>query len=109
MGNNQILREFSREETFPNVAVLKAFKKILDAGEGSDEATIYSPRMLDAKEEALIRTRLEAVSGKRLTTKVKIDPKILSGIRAEIGFKIYDSSLSYRLRLLKEKMVGSTN
>jgi F-type H+-transporting ATPase subunit delta len=88
-------------------AILKAFKKILDAGEGSDEVVIFSPRPLAEKEEAQVKTRLEVISGKRLAAKVKIDPKLISGIRAEIGFKIYDSSLAYRLQLLKEKMVGS--
>jgi len=86
--------------------ILKAFKEMMDVERASDEAVIVAPRSLTAEEEALVRRRLEAVSGKRLVTRQKIDPRIISGIRAEIGHKIYDSSLSYSLNLLKERMVN---
>ncbi len=86
--------------------ILKAFKELLDVERASDEVLIVTPRALTEQEETLIKKRLETVSGKRLTARQQVDPRIISGIRAEIGHTIYDSSLSYSLNLLKERMVN---
>ena len=87
-------------------AILKSFKKMLDSDGGTDEALVYSATPLDKTQEELIRKRLETVTGKRVVTQMKVDPKIISGIRVQMGYKIYDSSLAHRLELLRQKMAG---
>ena len=103
-----LLRSIVKRSRFASLGrILKAFKELLDEEVGSDEAVIYTSRTLEDKELEQIKKRLESIVGKKLATKVKVDPKIIGGVRAEIGHTIYDSSIMSRLNLLKERMVGS--
>jgi len=105
-----LLRSIVKRGRFLYMAqIVKAYKELLEAGDSGADTVVFTATPLTEEEEAFIKERLENASGKRLTAKFKVDKSILGGVRAEVGHKIYDSSLRNSLTVLKERMVGETN
>ena len=86
--------------------IVKAYKALLEAEDSGADTLVFTATLLTEEEAAFIKERLENATGKRLNTKFKIDKSVLGGVRAEVGHKIYDSSLRNSLNVLKERMVG---
>jgi F-type H+-transporting ATPase subunit delta len=89
--------------------IVKAYKELLEAEDGGADTLVFTAKPLTEAEETFIKERLEVASGKRLHAKFKVDKTILGGVRAEVGHKIYDSSLRNSLNILKERMVGEVS
>jgi len=51
-----------------------------------------------------LKEKLEALTQKKIDMKVEEDPSLLGGIVAQVGDRIFDSSLKYRLESMKHKM-----
>jgi F-type H+-transporting ATPase subunit delta len=100
-----LLRAVIKRNRFSHLSeIVKAYKEVLETEEEGAEAIIYSVRSLSDHEHSMIKQRLETLSGKHLTINVKVDQSLIGGVRAEIGHKIYDSTVRNSLNLLRKQM-----
>ena len=93
---NNLLRGYS--------ASLRTYRSAYYKDNGIAEATVTAAvRLSDAQEEAL-KARLEALSGKTVLLKQKIDTGILGGLRVEIDGRLLDGTVMGRLADLRKKV-----
>ena len=93
---NNLLRGYS--------ASLRTYRSAYYKDNGIAEVTVTAAvRLSDAQEEAL-KARLEALSGKTVLLKQKIDTGILGGLRVEIDGRLLDGTVMGRLADLRKKV-----
>lgn len=93
---NSLLRGFSSS--------YRTYRTSYNKDHGIAEATVTSAvRLSDAQAESL-KKKLEAVSGKTVILKQKVDSGVLGGLRVEIEGKLLDGTVMGRLADLRKKV-----
>ena len=65
-------------------------------------AEVRTAVKLDGDQEARLAKALSAATGKDVTVKVIVDPKIIGGVVARVGDVVIDGSVKHKLDILKE-------
>ncbi len=83
------------------------FAAVLEERAGLVSAEVTTAQPLDITQQAALQTKLQELTGKKVTLNFKIDPEIIGGVVTRIGSTVYDGSVKNQLQQLKEKMIRS--
>jgi len=81
------------------------FHRLADERLGRAKAAVTVAAPLAKEQEASLKRKLEAVSGKTITLHVTVDPAILGGAVTRIGSTVWDGSLRHQLNRIRESIV----
>lgn len=107
MGLLHVLVDKQRETLLDNIA--DEFDRYRDLREGRLHVHITAARPVDEDQLDVIRSRLEKVTGKKILAHVRIDQRVLGGLRIKVGDKVIDGTLRRRLRQLRHALVPTRN
>ncbi len=99
-----VLVDKQRELVLDNIVA--EFERFRDLREGRLHADITAAKPLDPEQLAQITSRLEAVTGKKVSIHEKHDPKVLGGLIVKVGDKVIDGTLRRRLSQLRRSLVS---
>ncbi|MDF2925846.1 MAG: synthase subunit delta [Paenibacillaceae bacterium] len=101
---NTIVLLVERKRADSIVAVSEQLVRIAGEALGRTEATVYSPQALTDKEAADIAAAFSGLTGKAISVSNIIDASLLGGIKVRIGDKLYDGSLSNKLKRIEKAL-----
>ncbi|QHT48157.1 F0F1 ATP synthase subunit delta [Halobacillus sp. ACCC02827] len=103
----QLLVERHREDII--VEMIGQFITMMNDAKGTADADVYSVRELSEEEKQRVSAAFAPKVGKQsLNLRNIVDPSILGGLRVRIGNRIFDGSVSGKLRRIERKLI-STN
>ena len=85
-------------------ACCRAFREAYNRDNGIAEATVTSAVALTQAQADALRARLEAMSGKTVHLRQKVDSGVLAGLKVEMEGKLLDGTVTGRLRDLRKKV-----
>lgn len=88
----------------PEVAA--QYRALRNASSGAADAVIHSAFPLDEAAQREVAQTLERRFGRKLTTRVEIDPALIGGIRAVVGDEVLDTSVKARLEQMKAALTA---
>ena len=86
----------------------RAYRVRYNAAHGILEATAISAVALTGEQTARLQEKLEAVTGKQIDLKTKVDPAVLGGIRLDIEGTELDGTVQNRLASLRNNIAAAT-
>ena len=86
----------------------RAYRIRYNAAHGILEATAISAVALTKEQTARLQEKLEAVTGKQIDLKTKVDPAVLGGIRLDIEGTELDGTVQNRLASLRNNIAAAT-
>ena len=86
----------------------RAFRVKYNQAHGILEATATSAIPMTAEQTERLHEKLEAVTGKKIDLKTKVDPKVLGGIRLDIEGTELDGTVQNRLAALRKNIASVT-
>jgi len=95
----RVLAENHRLDVLAEIAT--QFEVLKNEREGTVEAEIASAYPLDADQLRELTTQLETKTGKRVKTRVSVEPELIAGVRIVIGDKVIDGSARAQLAALE--------
>jgi len=101
----RLLLERDRLNDLP--AIHKLFEDGIGAERGIVVAEVTTAEPLGAVEQALVKERLAAMTGKQVELRLAVDPEIIGGIIARIGDVLVDGSVLSRLRRLRTRLAAT--
>jgi len=87
--------------------VLKAFQKVADDRLGIVEVQVSYAQDLTPEEKEALREKFAELTGKRVEMKFRREEKLLGGIQARVGSKVYDGSVQGYLERLREQLTSA--
>jgi F-type H+-transporting ATPase subunit delta len=84
--------------------VNKRFTQVLDERSGVVTAQVTSARPVPESSQEALRSKLAALTGKKVSLSFTTDKELIGGIVARIGSTIYDGSVRSQLQQVKERM-----
>ena len=93
-----------RLAALPVVAV--QFRLLKNAQSGASDAVVYSAFPIDEAGLRTVAESLERRFGRKLTTRVELDPSLIGGIRAVVGDEVLDTSVKARLEQMKAALTA---
>ena len=100
----RVLIDNDRLAALPEAAV--QFRSLKNAVTGASDAVVYSAFPIDAQALQEVSATLEQRFGRKLTTRVEIDPALIGGIRAVVGDEVLDTSVKARLEQMKAALTA---
>ena len=85
--------------------IRREFHELADARMGRANAEVTVAAALTPEQEAALRKRLQALSGKEVRLRVQVHPDILGGVVARIGSTVWDGSLRNQLTQIHQSIV----
>jgi F-type H+-transporting ATPase subunit delta len=98
----RLLLERERLDDLP--AIYELFEAGVRAERGIVVADVTTAEPLGPIEQALVKERLEAMTGKQVELSLRVDPEIIGGIVARFGFMWVDGSFISQLRRLRARL-----
>lgn len=86
----------------------RAYRVRYNAAHSILEATAISAVALTKEQTARLQEKLEAVTGKQIDLKTKVDPAVLGGIRLDIEGTELDGTVQNRLASLRNNIAAAT-
>lgn len=86
--------------------IVDAYERIDDARSGVVRARITSAAELSPEELGRVTKALEDRTGRRLDVAVDVDPRLIGGLRAQVGSMVFDGSVRSELERLRERLQG---
>lgn len=87
-------------------AIQRSFEKMRDAAAGQVRIQIRSASPLSDSDRAVLRTKFEKITGRKVLDTVEVDPNLLGGVTVEAEGRVYDGSIRTQLALLERRMAG---
>ena len=94
-----------RVELLPDLA--DAFQLLLDEQRGVEHVLVTTAIPLEVADQATLKQRLEAYTGKQVSVAMEVDPSIIGGVVIRIGDKVIDGSTQGRLEGLRRQLTGA--
>ena len=85
-------------------ACCRTFREAYNKDNGIAEATVTSAVALTEAQVKSLKSKLEAISGKTVILRQKVDSSVLGGLRVEIGGRLLDGTVMGRLADLRKKV-----
>lgn len=98
----RILAENGRIDLLPEVR--SQFEALKNEREGVVEAEVHSAFELSDEQIADLVRRLEAKTGRKVRTRVRIDKELIGGVRVLVGDKVIDGSARAQLTALESAL-----
>lgn len=99
----RLLLDKSRFVALPEITA--AYEQMADALAGRVRATVRSARDLDARTREQVQRALAEASGRAVVVRFEVDRTLIGGMVAQVGDKVYDSSVRGRLEQLQLALV----
>jgi F-type H+-transporting ATPase subunit delta len=100
----RILIDNDRLAALPEAAA--QFRLLKNSVSGASDAVVYSAFPIDAAALQEVSATLEQRFGRKLTTRVEVDPTLIGGIRAVVGDEVLDTSVKARLEQMKAALTA---
>ena len=84
----------------------RRFSQVLDERSGVVSAEVRTARPVPETQQAALRAKLTAMTGKQVRLSFVTDEEQIGGIVARIGSTIYDGSVRTQLQQAREKLAG---
>lgn len=97
-----LLLEKGRIGQIPQVS--ENYRQFADELAGIIRATLTSAQILDEATGTKIRSGLEKQTGKKIVLNLEIDKKLIGGVKAEMGGKLFDGSVETQLKLIADTL-----
>ena len=82
----------------------ETYRRLADDLSGVLRARITAAVELDAAQQQAIGASLEKQTGKKVALNVTVDPKLIGGVQAEIGGRLFDGSVRTQLKRIEESL-----
>lgn len=102
----QLLAEKHREKLFDSIHF--QFMKIYNQKHNILPVTVTTARDIETSLKDKVISQLSNYTGKKVLAEFEKKPDIKGGIKIQIEDWVYDASLSTRLKLLHEQLIGSS-
>jgi F-type H+-transporting ATPase subunit delta len=89
-------------------SMVRALSRELDVRTNIVSAEITTAREIGASEQAMLRDKLKAVTGKDVRLQFRSDPAIIGGVVTRIGSTVYDGSIRSQLSQMKERLMSGS-
>lgn len=99
-----LLIEKSRIEFLDEIA--DEFEKLLENYKGIIKAVVTTAIPIDDAYKALLRARLEKMTGKKIEIEHKIEKGIIGGIIVQLNYQVIDRSVRHELNTLKHDLLA---
>jgi len=110
-GIGDLTRRFVRavagnRRLFALRAVVEAFTQMLAEHRGELTAEVTSAKPLSPQQAEAVNAALRGAVGRKVSMDLKVDPKLLGGLRVKVGSRLVDASLASKLQRLQLAMKG---
>lgn len=85
-----------------------AYYTFLNERKGIVRGHIKSPYPLSEEKIISLKERLSVLTKKKVEFNVEVSPELIGGIIITLGSKIIDTSISYRLKVMRERLQSIT-
>ncbi len=85
-------------------AIIDSFEQKIKEHNGVIEARVETASELDLSLNALIRTRLVEITGKKVNMQMVVKPELIAGAVIYFGDRFYDGSVKYHLDALRQHL-----
>lgn len=89
------------------MSCIDAFESLLARRRGEVEAEVVSAAPLSQTQINAISAAIPGGTGRKVRLILKVDPKLLGGLRVKVGSRLVDASLSSKLSRLQLAMKGT--
>ncbi|HQQ69916.1 MAG TPA: F0F1 ATP synthase subunit delta [Alicycliphilus sp.] len=93
-----------RVQALPEIAA--QFRTLVNQGNGSSDAVVYSAFPLDANALAELGATLRKRFGRQLNLSVQTDESLIGGVRVVVGDEVLDTSVRARLEQMKAALIA---
>lgn len=111
LGIGDLVRRFvgtlarnRRLADFP--AIARQYRALVAEARGETVAEVVSAVALSPARIAELETKLRAAAGRKVTLDLKVDPKLLGGLKVKVGSRLVDASLQGQLKRLHLTLAG---
>jgi len=87
-------------------AIASAYRAILADKRGETTAEVVSAVALTDSQKAALEAALAGRAGRKITLDLKVDPRILGGLKVKVGSRLVDASLQGQLKRLHLTLAG---
>ena len=98
------LLDNGRVQALPEIAA--QFRALVNQGNGSSDAVVYSAFPLDANALAELGATLQKRFGRQLNLSVQTDESLIGGVRVVVGDEVLDTSVKARLEQMKAALTA---
>jgi F-type H+-transporting ATPase subunit delta len=111
VGIGDITRRFVRivannRRLFALRSVIEVFNRMLAEHRGELTAEVTSAKPLSPQQAEAVNAALRGAVGRKVSMDLKVDPKLLGGLRVKVGSRLVDASLASKLQRLQLAMKG---
>jgi len=82
------------------------YHALVNASSGTSDALVESAFPLDDGQLAPVAATLEQRFGRKLNTRVEVDPGLIGGIRVTVGDEVLDTSVKAKLERMKAALTA---
>jgi F-type H+-transporting ATPase subunit delta len=110
-GIGDITRRFVRivannRRLFALRSVIEVFNRMLAEHRGELTAEVTSAKPLSPQQAEAVNVALRGAVGRKVSMDLKVDPKLLGGLRVKVSSRLVDASLASKLQRLQLAMKG---
>ena len=87
--------------------IAASFKRISDEAQNEAAVEIKTAVPLGAEAERAVVSRLEKMTGAKMTVKKEVDPSLVGGVLVQMKNKILDGSIHNKIQSLKRELVST--
>jgi F-type H+-transporting ATPase subunit delta len=85
-------------------AISGEYNRLLNEARGVEDAIVTTAKPASEADTEIIRQQLSKITGKKINILTATDPGLIAGLKARIGDKLIDGSISRRLVLLQNEI-----
>lgn len=111
-GVGDLTRRFVRtvannRRLFALRSIIEMFSRMLADRRGELTAEVTSAKPLSPQQADAVNAALRGAVGRKVAMDIKVDPKLLGGLKVKVGSRLVDASLASKLQRLQLAMKGS--
>jgi F-type H+-transporting ATPase subunit delta len=110
-GFNDLTRRFvgavaKNRRLYRMTAIIDAFTAILADRRGEMTAEVTSAKPLSSAQADAVGAALRGALGRKVAVDLKVDPRLIGGLKVKVGSRLVDASLANKLQRLQLAMKG---
>jgi len=87
---------------------VRAFAAMVDEEQGRQAVLVRVAKELKAKDQALLKSRLEVALGKQVALTIEAEPALIAGMVIQMGSEVFDGSVRGQLDMLRRTLTART-
>ena len=96
-----------KDRTALATGIASAFRQLMEAREGVARARAVTAVPLTDQEREVLEQRLSKETGRKVILETEVDPRLIGGVRVQIGDQLVDASTRARLAALRSNLVNA--